>query len=86
MTVKSTKKVLRKVSNEQKLNQNDKEVIDDLITVLKRAKKKKKLSHSDKKLIESLIEKTRAGILTPLDVLNVAANLFQIAEFFKDTS
>ncbi|NOS57558.1 MAG: hypothetical protein HOP37_15060 [Cyclobacteriaceae bacterium] len=82
----TTKTVLHKISNDENLNKQDERVLKDLVAVLKRSLKGKSLTDVDRRLINETIQKSKDGILTPGDLLNLAKNVFQILDIFKDYS
>ena len=82
----SPKKVLRKISKEKSLNNEEKQVVDDLIAVLKRALKGKSLKAADRKLIKQTIHQSEAGLLTGENIVSAARGIFGLVDIFKDYS
>lgn len=86
MATRSTKAVLRKISNNKNLNKKDKEVLDDLISALKKSLRGKSLNKADRKIIKETIQKSEAGLLGAEDLIAFAKGGFQLWDLFKDYS
>jgi hypothetical protein len=81
----SIKTVLRKLSNNEELNKQDKKSLKDFISVLKRALKDKSLSAQNRTLINETIKKSKKGILTPVDFFVIAGQIFQWVQMYKNS-
>lgn len=86
MATRSTKAVLRKISNNKNLNKKDKEVLDDLISALKKSLRGRNLNKADRKIIKETIQKSEAGLLGAEDLIAFVKGGFQLWDFFKDYS
>lgn len=81
-----TKKVLRKLSNDEVLTKQEKETLKNLVAVLKKALKDKSLNAKDRALINETIQKSRLETLTLSELSSLVMQMFQLGLLIKDST
>lgn len=81
-----TKKVLRKLSNDEGLTKQEKETLKNLVAVLKKALKDKSLNAKDRALINETIQKSRLETLTLSELSSLVMQMFQLGLLIKDST
>lgn len=76
--------VLRNISEEVTLSNEDKKNLDDLIKVFKKARKGKKLDESEKQFLRQLQMMKKSGIASAIDFIRTGSGLIHLYHLFKD--
>lgn len=80
------KPVLQKIGDGRKLTSEERKILKGFISVLQKALEEDVLSDDQRSLINTTIKKSKAGLLTGVEVIKLATELFKLINIFKDYS